>query len=368
MRDIWALGAVAAMMLSGTTARADIKIAVAGPMSGSNAAFGEQFKKGAEQAVADLNAKGGVLGQKLVLQVGDDACDPKQAVAVANQLASDGAIFVAGHFCSSSSIPASSVYNENGMLQITPASTNPVLTDAAAAKGWDDIYRTCGRDDEQGKIAGAYLAAHFKGKPVAFVDDKSAYGKGLADETRIAANVAVLKEVVDESITAGDKDFAALISKLKQAKVEAIYFGGYQTEAGLIVRQAKEQGLQAVLIGGDAMATQDFWQITGPAGEGTLFTFAPDPQRSPTAKAVVDSFKKAGYEPEGYTLYTYAAVQIFAQAATKAKSVKLADLVTSLHDMTFDTVIGPIKYDAKGDITQTGYVMWVWHNGKFTQM
>jgi branched-chain amino acid transport system substrate-binding protein len=368
MRTLMTMAGAAALLLTTGAARADIRIAVAGPMTGSNAAFGDQFKKGADQAVADINAKGGVLGQKLVLQYGDDACDPKQAVAVANQLASDGVVFVDGHFCSGSSIPASAVYNENGILQITPGSTNPALTDDAAKKGWDNVYRACGRDDEQGKVGGRYLAEHFKGKPIAIVDDRSAYGKGLADETRKALVASGVTEAVDESITAGDKDFTALISKLKGAKVAAIFFGGYQTEAGLIVREARQQGLEIVLLGGDALATQDFWEITGAAGEGTLFTFAPDPQKIPAAKSVIDAFRKTGYEPEGYTLYSYAAVQIFAQAAEKAKSTKLPDLVKALHSTSFDTVVGPIRYDAKGDVSQGGYVVWQWHGGKFSEM
>ncbi len=351
-------------------ARADILIGVAGPITGSNAAFGEQFKRGTEKAVADINAKGGVNGQKLVMApIGDDACDAKQAVAVANKLASENVVFVAGHFCSSSSIPASAVYAEAGILQISPASTNPALTEEAAKKGWTNVFRTCGRDDVQGKVAGEYLAQHYKGKAVAVVDDKSTYGKGLADETRKAMNAAGLKEAVDEEITAGDKDFSALISKLKQANVAVIYFGGYQVEAGLIVRQAHEQGLNALLMGGDSLPTQEFWQITGPAGEGTLFTFGPDMEKNPAAKQVVEEFKKDGYEPEGYTLYSYAAIQVFAQAAAKAKSTKLADLVKAMHDTTFQTVIGPLKYDAKGDITEGGFVLWKWDKeGKFNEL
>ena len=367
-KNLTLLAAVSALALTAGVAKADIQIATVGPITGSNAAFGEQLKKGAEQAVADINAKGGVLGQKLVLSVGDDACDPKQAVAVANQMASKGVVFVAGHFCSGSSIPASAVYNEAGILQITPASTNPALTEDAAKKKWDNVYRTCGRDDQQGMVAGKYLLDHYKGKPIAILDDKSAYGKGLADETTKTANAGGLKEVVHESITAGDKDFTALISKMKAANVAAVYFGGYQTEAGLMVRQAHEQGLTAQFISGDALPTTEFWGITGASGEGTLFTFAPDPQKKATAKAIVDEFKKTGYEPEGYTLYTYAAIQVFAQAAEKAKSIKLPDLVKALHDNSFDTVIGPIKYDAKGDITEGGFVVWKWHDGKYAEL
>ncbi len=344
-------------------ARADIPIAIAGPFTGSNAAVGEQLKKGAEQAVKDINAAGGVLGQKLVLTEADDACDPKQAEAVANKLASQGVVFVDGHFCSSSSIPASAVYADAGILEISPASTNPKYTDDAAAKGWNNVYRVCGRDDQQGAVAAKYIEKTFPGKNIAILDDKSTYGKGLADVTRQVLNADGIKEVDDDEITAGDSDFTAVISKLKAAKVDLIYFGGYPREGGLIVRQAHDQGLAATLMSGDALQTSDFWSITGAVGNGSLFTFASDPMANPAAKAIVAEFKATGYTPEGYTLYSYAAIQIFADAAKTAGSTKLPDLAKVMHAKTFDTVIGPITYDKKGDRTVADFVPWRWHDG-----
>jgi branched-chain amino acid transport system substrate-binding protein len=361
--------AVAALMLAAGVARAqEIKIAVVGPITGSNAALGEQMKRGAMMAVQDINAKGGVLGKKLALEVADDACDPKQAVAAANDVVRKKVVFVAGHYCSSSSIPASAVYEEADVLQITPASTNPALTDEAFAKGWHNVFRVCGRDDAQGLVAGKYLADKYKDKKIAIIHDKTAYGKGLADETKKAANDRGAKEVMYEAINQGDKDFSALVSKMKQANIDVIYFGGYQTEAGLIVRQARDQGLKATLIGGDALVTEEFWKITGPAGEGTLMTFAPDPRKVPAAKAVVDMFKKQGYDPEGYTLYTYAAIQAFAAAAEKAKSTDMEKLSQALHLSAIDTVIGKLTWDKKGDITDPKYVFYVWKAGKYAEM
>ena len=366
-----ALCIIFTMMLgigAGAAKAQDISIAVVGPITGSNAALGEQMTRGAKMAVADINAKGGVLGKKLNLILADDACDPKQAVAAANDVVGKKVVFVAGHYCSSSSIPASAVYNEAGILQMTPASTNPALTDDAAKKGWNNVFRACGRDDVQGGVAGKYLAEHFKSKNVAIVHDKTAYGKGIADETKKAMNAAGLKETMYEGITQGDKDFSALISKMKQANIDVVYFGGYQTEAGLIVRQARDQGLRAQLIGADALVTEEFWKITGAAGEGTLMTFPPDPRNVPAAKAVVDKFMAEGYNPEGYTLYTYAAIQAFAAAAEKAKSVKLDDLSKALKSMTVDTVIGPLSWDKKGDVTDPKYVFYIWKAGKYAEM
>jgi branched-chain amino acid transport system substrate-binding protein len=362
------LAAAAITAVSFTAARADILIATAGPMTGQYASFGEQMKRGAELAVKDINAKGGVLGQQLKLEVGDDACDPKQAVAVANKFVSDGVKFVAGHFCSGSSIPASAVYHEENILQMTPASTNPALTEDAAKKGWKNVFRTCGRDDAQGVVAGTYLATHYKGKKVAILDDKTAYGKGLADETRKNMEKHGLKPAMVEHYTAGEKDYSALVSKMKAAGINAFYVGGYHTEAGLMIRQAHEQGWKPQLISGDALVTDEFWKITGPAGEGTIMTFAPDPRNFASAKKVVAEFKKQNYDPEGYTLYTYAAIQIWAEAATKAKSLDTAKVAAQLHGHSYNSVLGKLTFDKKGDIEHPVYVWYIWHDGKYAEM
>lgn len=356
-----AIAALAVTLVGATAARADINIAVAGPMTGSNAAFGEQFRRGAEKAVADINAKGGVLGQKLNLVVGDDACDPKQAVAAANDLASRKVVFVAGHYCSGSSIPASDVYAETNILQISPGSTNPKLTD----RGLPNVFRTCGRDDQQGAVSGTYIANNFKGKTIAIVHDKQAYSKGLADETLKTLNGLGVKEAMYEAITAGEKDYSALVSKLKQAKIDVVFYGGYHSEAGLIVRQMRDQGLKTILIGGDALVTEEFWSITGPAGEGTLMTFSPDPRLVPGNETLVKYFRDQNYEPEAYTLYTYGTVQVWAQAATKAGSTDPKKVADALRANKFKTVLGEIGFDKKGDVTAPGYVMYAWKDGKY---
>jgi branched-chain amino acid transport system substrate-binding protein len=353
-----------AAALSATTAWADIQIAVAGPITGQYASFGEQLQRGAEMAVKDINAAGGVLGEQLVLNIGDDACDPKQAVAVANQMASKGVVFMAGHFCSSSSIPASKVYEEEGILQISPASTNPKYTDEG---GWN-THRVCGRDDAQGKVAGALLASKYAGKNVAVLHDKTAYGKGLADETKKAMNANGLAEAMYEAYTPGEKDYTALVSKMKDGNIDAVYVGGYHTEAGLILRQMREQGMKAQLVSGDALVTDEYWSITGEVGEGTIMTFAPDPQKFPAAKAVVDAFKAENYNPEGYTLYTYAAIQAWAQAATAAATIDPQTVSKQLRSgMELDTVLGKLKLDSKGDVIDAVYVWYVWHDGKYAE-
>jgi branched-chain amino acid transport system substrate-binding protein len=342
-----------------------IRIGCAGPLTGSNAAAGDQMKIGAQQVVEDLNRAGGVLGRQLVLELGDDACDPRQAVSVANQLAGRRVAMVAGHYCSGSSIPASKVYGEEGVLQISPASTNPKFTDEG---GWH-TFRTCGRDDQQGQIAGAYIAKTFPGKRVAILHDNQAYGKGLADETKKALNAAGVQETIFTAYTPGERDYSALVSRLKGANVEVMYIGGYYTEAGLILRQAKEQGMAVTMIGGDALVTKDFWQITGAAGEGALMTFSSDPRVRPTATEVVNRFKAKNIDPEGYVLYTYAAVQIWAQAAAKVNSVDPRRVAAAMNAQgPWQTVLGPITFDANGDVTVPDYVFYVWRNGKYSQI
>lgn len=351
-----------AALLSAGSALADITVATVGPISGQLAALGEQYSQGAKKAVEDINKAGGILGEKLVLEIGDDACDPKQAVSVANQMASKGVKFVAGHLCSGSSIPASKVYEEEGILQITPASTNPKFTDEG---GWN-VARVCGRDDAQGRVAGAFLAANYAGKKVAVVDDKSAYGKGLADETRKAMNAAGLTEVLNESINAGEKDYSALVSKLKDAGVEALYFGGYHPEAGLILKQMGEQGLNARMLSGDSMNSAELWTIAGKAAENLIFTFAPEPRNIAEAKAIVEEFKASGYDPEGYTLYTYAAFQMYKQAAEATKSTDNKTIADWLRaGNATQTVLGEIKLDSKGDLVNPVYVWYTFKDGKY---
>lgn len=347
-------------------ATAQVKFGVGGPITGPSAATGAQMKNGVDQAAADINAAGGILGQKMSVSYGDDVSDPKQGVSVANKFAADGVKFVIGHYNSGVTIPSSEVYQENGILQITPASTNPTVTER---KMWN-IFRVCGRDDQQGQVAGEYIVKHFKGKKIAVVHDKTTYGKGLADEMKKTINKAGMKEVLYEGINTGEKDFSALVSKIKQSGADLIYWGGLYTEGGLIVRQMRDQGVKAPLMGGDGITSDEFASIGGPGVEGTLMTYGPDPRNKPDAKKVVEEFRAKKFEPEAYTLYSYAGVQIIKQAAEAAKSLDPKKVAEKMHSgMPFKTVLGDISYDKKGDITKLDYVMYVWKkdpSGKIT--
>jgi len=348
------------------SASAQVKFGVGGPITGPSAATGAQMKNGVDQAAEDINKTGGILGQKITVEYGDDVSDPKQGVSVANKFAGDGVKYVIGHYNSGVTIPSSEVYQENGILQITPASTNPKVTERSM---WN-IFRVCGRDDQQGKVAGEYILKHFKGKKIAVVHDKTTYGKGLADETKATITKGGMKEVLYEGVNTGEKDYSALVSKIKQSGADLVYFGGLYTEGGLIVRQMRDQGVKAPLMGGDGITSDEFASVGGPGVEGTLMTYGPDPRNKPEAKSVVEEFRAKKFEPEAYTLYSYAGVQIIKQAAESAKSLDPKKVAEKMHSgMHFKTVLGDIAYDKKGDITKLDYVMYVWKkdaSGKIT--
>ena len=347
---------LAVLALCTASTLADVRVTLVAPITGPIAAGGDQATRGARKAVDDINKSGGINGEKLVLDIGDDACDPKQAVNVANQVATRGSRFVSGHMCSGASIPASKVYEEEEIMMISPSSTSPKLTDEG---GWN-VARVCGRDDAQGDLGGRLLARLYAGRKVAIIDDKSAYGKGIAAHARASMNAGGLKEVLNESITAGEKDFSALISKLKNAGVEAIYFGGYHTDAGQMLRQMEDQGLKARVFAPDAMNTAEIWAIAGPAASNLFFTFSPDPRDLPSAKAVVEGFRAEGHDPEAFTLLTYATFQLYHAAAEATGSTDARKISAWLRaGNPVSTVLGEIRLDAKGDVIDPTYV---WHS------
>jgi branched-chain amino acid transport system substrate-binding protein len=351
---------IALSLLLAGGAHAQVKLAVAGPVTGANAAFGAQLTQGVQQAVEDINKAGGILGQKIQVEVGDDVSDPKQGVSVANKFVGDGVKFVVGHFNSGVTMPASDVYAENGILFITPSATNPKITDR---KLWD-AFRTCGRDDQQGMVWAELARDKLKGKKIAVIHDKTTYGKGLADAALDNMHKFGVKEVLYEGVNTGEKDYSAIASKIKDAGADYLMWGGLHTEGGLILRQMRDQGMNTVMISGDGITDTEFAAIGGPGVEGTLMTFGPEPRNNPNAKAAVGSFKAKGFDPQGYTLYSYAAVQIMKQAAEKANSLDPKKVAEVMHSgMPFHTVIGDISYDKKGDRTTVDYVWYVWKKG-----
>ena len=361
--------AVATTLGVSSLAQADLKIGVAGPMTGANASFGQQYMKGAQAAADAINAAGGVNGEKIVLVAADDACEPKQAVAVANRLVDqDKVAGVVGHFCSSSTIPASEIYSDAGVIAITPGSTNPQVTE----RGMKEMFRMCGRDDQQGIVAGDYIVDVLKGKKVAVVHDKDTYGQGLADATQTQLKKRGVTPVLYEGLTRGEKDFSALVTKIRSVGADVVYFGGLHPEAGPLVRQMREQGLKDVkFMSDDGIVTDELVTTAGGAQyvDGVYMTFGADPRALPDSKAVVDQFRKSGYEPEGYTLYSYASLQAVAAAFNGIKGTDGAKAAEWLKSHSVNTVLGEKSWDSKGDLKVSDYVMYEWDDkGKYHQL
>jgi branched-chain amino acid transport system substrate-binding protein len=349
------MGAFLSIVCSMAAAQTEIKVGIAGPLSGSALAIGEQQEVGAQKAIVHLNDKGGLLGMEIDVISVDDACEPRQAEAVARQLVSEGVSFVVGHVCSACTLAASKIYEEAGIIMISPASTNPRVTD----EGGPNVFRVIGRDDQQGTIAGDYLADHYSKSNIAIIHDGQAYGLGLAEYTKRQLNKRGVTEVLFDGYIPDQKDYKTIVSKLVQKKIDVLYAGGYMQDIGIILRQAKNELPNLRLFSGDALVNVEFLFIAGKAGEGTYFTFGPDMRQKPEARDVVAAIREEdAYEPDGQTLYSYGAVQAWAQAVEQAGSLKPKAVIHALRAGSFDTVLGKIGFDEKGDATGISTFVW----------
>jgi branched-chain amino acid transport system substrate-binding protein len=343
------------------SAAAEIHIAVAGPMKGQFEDLGQQIRAGAEQAVVDINMAGGVLGEPLVLDIVDDGCDETQAKAVANQLIGREVSMVVGHVCFSASIPASEIYSEAGIVQISPATTLPKYTDERPGPG---IYRLAPRDDEQARVLGRYLADAFAGQDIALLHDKTAYGKGLTDAVRVVLNQNGVTETLYEGFDAGLNDYRILVSRLALEGADVVFIGGYHPEAGLIKLEMQRLGVEAVLVGGDTLMTQAFWDVTGEAGEGTTFSYPLDPRSLQTVAEVIESLESREEIAERYALAAYAAVEAWAEAVEAAGAPDFAAVTKVMDEQAFPTILGDISFDDKGDSSVAQFVIYEWKSGK----
>lgn len=340
-----------------------IKIGTAGPMTGDQSAFGQDQQNGVRMAVEEWNMKGGVLGKKIELLVGDDQHDPKQAVSVANKMVNDGIAGMVGHFNSSCSLPASRIYNDQKIPMITHGSTNPQLTE----QNFKGVFRVCGRDDQQGKKAAEFVINDMKAKSVAILHDKTTYGQGLADEFRKGVEGKV-KVTYHGGITQGDKDFSAVLTNVKTGNPDLIYFGGIYPEGGLLVKQARALGIKAPLMGGDGVISEEFLNIAGSDAEGTYVTFAPDVNNIPSAKGFVDAYTKKYGKPGPYSVYAYVAANILLQGIKDSNSTEGENISEAVHKMKYEGAVGIIEFDDKGDVKVSPYVIWQVKNGKWEQI
>ena len=342
-------------------AHADIPIALIAPLTGHYAVFGDQLCHGAEQAVSDINAAGGVLGQKLAIKKYDDGCDPKEAVNAANKIAGDGLRLAVGHFCSGAGVAAMPVYMEEKILMVSPSVGHPKFTEDSDTY----IARIALRINVQGDRIAAYLLKHFKDKRIAILNDKSAYGALLSSVVQKDLNAAGAKEILYDSYTAGEKDYTALATRLKDMKADIVMIGGYHSEIGLLAAQMRAQGNQAKIIGGTSLMTRELLSIAGKAAEGILLVFGPDMRKKKSAADVIAKLRKGGFEPEGYTLYSYAAVQVMAEAIKQTQSTDAKTVAMGLRKGTYHTIIDDFTFDATGDIKYPKMAVYHWHNGQY---
>lgn len=345
-----------------------VKIGVAGPFTGANAAFGDQLWIGATEAAAAINAAGGINGKQIELIQGDDACEPKQAVAVANRFVDqDNVVAVVGHFCSSSTIPASEIYDDADLLSMATGSTNPEVTE----RGLPTVTRICGRDDQQAAVIGKFIAEELKAKRIAVIHDKDTYGRGVADATRDEAAKLGVETVLYDGVTRGERDYNALVTKIKAADVDAVFFGGLYSEAGTLVRQVREQGIEVPYVSVDGIVDPAF--VTAAGGNqyaaGVYMAFPSDPRKLESSKGIVEKLTSEGKKSDGFTLYAYSGVQAVAAALAGTNSTSGTELAEWLQNNKVHTVLGDKEWDEKGDLRTPDYTMYQWDdNGGYAQL
>lgn len=341
-------------------------IGLAAPLTGDQAYIGVGVLQGAQMAVEEANIQGPVFGNaKLKLESLDDQHNPTQAVLVANKLvANPNAVGVIGHFNSSCTKPASAIYHEARMVQITPASTNPEIS----KQGFDTFFRVCATDDVQAPAAAEFIWNKLGKRKIAILDDQTTYGKGLADEFQKKFQVLGGEVLLRNGITQGEKDFTPLLTKVKSVRPELIYFGGIYPELGLLIKQSKRLGLEAVWMGGDGIYDMTLIEIAGPElSEGTYATMlGVDPHMLPSAQGFVQRYEARYGEIGSFSAYGYDATNVLIAAIRRAgKKDREAILQEVRNTRDFPGILGPINFDEKGDAIGKSVGIFKIENGKF---
>jgi branched-chain amino acid transport system substrate-binding protein len=346
----------------GRSASGPVKIGVAGPKTGKEAKNGQDLIEGTTLAVEEWNEKGGVLGRKIEVVVRDDEALDKNATEIATELVDAHVAAVVGHFNSGCTGPASLIYDEAGVPMITPASTNVKITQ----KGYKGVFRVCGQDDQQGHTAADFVANTLKLKKIAILDDRSAYGKGLADlfEKHLAGRVQV---TLHDGFDKESDNFRPYLTKIKETGAELIYFGGIYHQAVPIIRQAREMGITAPVMSGDGVHgyKAEFLDQLGPMADGTYTTF-PNVEAAPGYAAFTKKYKDRFKADSGpYAIYSYAAASIILESIRTAGTTDGVKVAETIHAGSFETPVGKIEFDASGDIKAADYyTVWVVKGGK----
>ncbi|MHA1560112.1 MAG: branched-chain amino acid ABC transporter substrate-binding protein [Alphaproteobacteria bacterium] len=346
-----------------TNATAQIRIAVAGPMSGSLATLGEQLRDGAAAAIASFNSAGGLFGQELVLEIADDRCSQDRAGAIANQLAGAGVSLVVGHLCSAASIAAAEVYAAESIIQIAPGAPDPSFTDLRPGVG---VFRIFGREDDQGPTVAAFLLELPQEVQIAILDDLSVYGGRLADSVVDTIAEAGRPSALVVSYSGANPDFVTLVDRLEAASIGAVFVGGTAQEIADLRLEMERREYRPTLVGGDVLASPDYLAAAGNIADGTLFSSATDPRLSPNSAAAIDAILAIGGNPAGFALNAFAAVEVWVAAAVEAGTTDFSAVASSIAGGTFDTAIGDVSFSANGDLIPPGWAIYQWQNGAVT--
>ncbi|MDF3943803.1 branched-chain amino acid ABC transporter substrate-binding protein [Achromobacter denitrificans] len=356
---IAALGVAAGMAFAAGAQAQTIKIGVVGPTTGAVTQYGDMVREGVDTAVERINAAGGVNGKKLETVVIDDGCEPKQGPVAANRVVNSKIGFVVGHVCSGATIAAADVYNNEGVVMVTPSATSPALTDG---KNYEFIFRTIGRDDQQGPAAAKFILEKIKPKKAAVLHDKQSYGQGIATAVKNDLEKGGVPVAVFEGINAGDSDYSAVITKLKSQGVDFVYYGGYHPEMGLLLRQAAEQGVKAKWMGPEGTGNPDINAIAGDAVEGMLLTLPADFTQNAANADIVKAFEAKKRNASGaFQMTAYAATQVIADGIKGAGSDDPTKVAKYLHANSFDTPIGKVSWNKQGDLTNFQFDVFTWH-------
>ncbi len=344
-----------------------VRIGLAGPHTGDLAPYGLPTRDAAEMVVAEVNAKGGIGGRKVELLVMDDQCKPEIATNVATKLVSQGVRLVIGHVCSGATKAALGIYKDAGVIAISPSATNPPLTKSGE---YPNFFRTIAADDEQGKVAAAFVTEKLGAKKVAVIHDKGDYGKGFADFSKAALEAGgKVKVVMYEGITPGAMDYSAVIQKLRKEGAEAVVFGGYHPEASKLLAQMNKKQIRIPFIGPDGVKGDGFLKIAGRDAEGVYATGPMDVSRHPlNARAHADYKAKYGKEPGTFFDQGYAAVLAALNAVKVAGGADAQALAKALRSSPVETPLGRIKFDARGDAEGVGFAVYQVRNGAFVEV
>lgn len=356
---------VLALLLFAGCSRSDtVKIGVAGPMTGDQARNGEELWLGAHLAAMEWNEKGGLLGKPIELIQRDDQAIETEGQKVANDLVNENVCAVIGHYNSGVTLPASMVYAKRGIVMITPAATNPSVTEKPFEAGYDTVFRVCGRDDVQCATAAEFVANELGLKRVAILHDKTIYGQGLAEWFRKECNARGVKDTVFMGFDNMEKNFHPFMPKLREGDPQLFYFGGIHNQGGPLAKQAKESGITIPFMSGDGVFHPEFLAKAGKEAEGAYFTF-PNLETD-AAKEVKKRYEKAFDKETGpYSVYSYVTANILFESIEKAGSTDGEAIAKAIRGMEHETVIGPLSFDEKGDVTRSIYTIWVVKDGKF---